>query len=468
MHACAASRPGECFCVFMNKGNSYDFWDELRLFEVLVVEHLESAVGHEYAWHLDAVGRLVVLEDGGDDAGQGEGRAVEGVAQLNLLVVGVTVAAVQAVGLIALKVRHGAYLEPAALGGAPGLEVVADGRGEAHVATAETEDVIGELQLLQQALYVGQHLLERLVRVLRGVDAYDLHLVELMQAVQAAHVLAVRAGLAAEAGRVGAALDGQVLLVEDHVAVDVGDRHLSRRDEVEVVKVGVVHLALLVGQLAGAQSAGLIHHVGRLYLQVAGLAGLIEEESLQRALEAGHLADIYWEAGAGDLHAEVEVHEVVFLQQVPVAQGVRTQLGLHAAFFHYHVVGCVLTLGHVIIGDVRDGEEHLGHVVLCLVHHLLEGLVVGLQLGNLFLYLGGFVFLAFFHQTADLLGQLVLLLLVRIELLLAFTTDLVIFQYLLNGLARTVEVLLLQTFDHTFSFLTDEFECKHIAVSLVI
>lgn len=65
--------PGNVFCVFMNKGNSYDLWDELRLFEVLVVEHLESAVGYEYARHLDAVGRLVVLEDGGDDAGQGEG-----------------------------------------------------------------------------------------------------------------------------------------------------------------------------------------------------------------------------------------------------------------------------------------------------------------------------------------------------------------------------------------------------------
>ena len=68
-----------------------------------------------------------------------------------------------------------------------------------------------------------------------------------MQAVQAAHVLAVGAGFAAETGGVGGHLDGEILLVEDHVAEDVRHRHLGRRDEVEIVHRGVVHLSLLVG-----------------------------------------------------------------------------------------------------------------------------------------------------------------------------------------------------------------------------
>ena len=45
---------------------------------------VEAQVGHQALGHEDAVGGLVVLEDGGHDARQGEGRAVEGVAELGL------------------------------------------------------------------------------------------------------------------------------------------------------------------------------------------------------------------------------------------------------------------------------------------------------------------------------------------------------------------------------------------------
>ena len=94
----------------------------------------------------------------------------------------------------------------------------------------------------------------------------------------------------------------------------------------------MVHLALLVGELARAQSAGLIDHEGRLHLGIARLAGLVEEEGLQRALEAGHLADIDGEARTGDLDAEVEIDEVELLQQIPVTKGAFGKIGLHAAW----------------------------------------------------------------------------------------------------------------------------------------
>ena len=45
---------------------------------------IEAQVGHQALGHEDAVGGLVVLEDGGHDARQGKGRAVEGVAELGL------------------------------------------------------------------------------------------------------------------------------------------------------------------------------------------------------------------------------------------------------------------------------------------------------------------------------------------------------------------------------------------------
>ena len=62
---------------------------------------------------------------------------------------------------------------------------------------------------------------------------------------QAAHVLAVAAGLAAETGRVGAVLDGQVGVGENHVAVKVRHGHFRRGDEVEVVGCDDVHLRFL-------------------------------------------------------------------------------------------------------------------------------------------------------------------------------------------------------------------------------
>ena len=69
----------------------------------------------------------------------------------------------QTICLIALEVRYGRNLKPTLLCGAPYLEVVADGRCEAHVTTAKTQDVVGEFELLKQALYMVEHLVERLV-----------------------------------------------------------------------------------------------------------------------------------------------------------------------------------------------------------------------------------------------------------------------------------------------------------------
>ena len=97
-----------------------------------------------------------------------------------------------------------------------------------------------------------QHLLVALFRVFRLVDAHNFNLRELMQTVQSTHVLAVAAGLAAEALCVCAVLDRQLCLVKNHVAVDIGDRNLGGGDEVEVVHLAVIHLSLLVRQLSRA------------------------------------------------------------------------------------------------------------------------------------------------------------------------------------------------------------------------
>ena len=138
------------------------------------------------------------------------------------------------------------------LGFAVDLEVIADSAGERLVAATEQKYAIGQLQLLEQTFHMLQHFLMTLFRVFGLVDAHDFHFRELMQAIQSTHVLAIAACFTTEALCVGTVLDGQLALVENHVAVDVRHRNLSSRDKVEVINLAMIHLAFLVGQLSCA------------------------------------------------------------------------------------------------------------------------------------------------------------------------------------------------------------------------
>lgn len=124
------------------------------LFKVFVVKHLKSAVGYKYLRYADSLRCLVILHDRGDDTRQGKGRAVQRMAQLYLLVVGMAIAAMQPVGLVAFEVGYRRYLEPSALCSTPCLEIITDRRGEAHVASAQAKNMVGEFQLDQQVLYM--------------------------------------------------------------------------------------------------------------------------------------------------------------------------------------------------------------------------------------------------------------------------------------------------------------------------
>ncbi len=295
---------------------------------VLAVYQLKTAVGYKALRHTDALGGLVVLQNRGHDARQGKGRTVQRVAELGLLVRRTAVTALQTVGLIGVEIGYRRYLQPALLSLGIYLEIVADGAGETLVAAAEQQNAVGELELLQQTFHMIQHLLVALLRVLGGVYADYLYLRELMQTVQTAHVLAVGTGLAAETLGVGAVLDGQVLLVEYHVAVYVGHGHLGGGNEVEVVHLAVVHLTFLVGQLAGTVAGSGVHHGGGHQFGIAGFPCLIEEEIDKSALQTGALADVYRKTGTGDFHTEVEVYQIVFFGKLPVGKlgGLQVQL----------------------------------------------------------------------------------------------------------------------------------------------
>ncbi len=161
--------------------------------------------------------------------------------------------------------------------------------------------------------------------------------------------------------------------------------------------------------MACTQSAGLVDHQRRLYLHKPGLLGLVEEEVDEGTLQTGTLAFVERESGAGHLVAQLEVDDVILGAEIPVGQRVGGQVGLVAEFGHHHIVGLALAHGH---GDMRCvGQAYQLFVEALLRRRLLlaEALLLSLELGGAGLGLLGLFAQPLFHQTANLLGNLVLL-----------------------------------------------------------
>ena len=426
----------------------------LALSSYLLVNFIKAEVRAQTLGHDDAVGRLVVLQQGGHDARQGQGRAVEGVAELHLAVL-VLEAQLHAVGLEGLEVGDRADLEPAFLRGTPHLEVEGHGRGEADVAAAELEDMVRQAQLVEQAAHMFLHLLEHIVTAVGMLDDDDFHLRELVQAVQSADILAVAAGLAAETLAVTHALDGQLLGVDHLATEDISDGYLSGGNHIEAVEGDGIHLALLVGQLAGAETRSLVDHQRRLNLQEAGVGGLVEEEVDEGALEAGTLALVEGKAGASHLVSQLKVDDIVLGAEVPVGKRVGGQVRLMAELGHHHVVGLALAAGHGDMGGVGQRDE-------LLVEFLLGGGLLGREFLTFcfhlstFRFLGlGLVLLALFHQHADFLGNLVRLGLHAVGLHLEGAALLVELQNLGDALFNILYILDLQSGNDFLSMILD-------------
>ena len=325
-----------------------------------------------------------------------------------------------------------------------------------------------------------QHLLVTLSRMLRCIDSDDLDLRELVQTVQTTHILTVRTGFATEALSVGTVLDGQILLVDDDIAIDIGNRYLGSRNQIEIIYLAVVHLALLIGQLACAVARILVHNRWRHDLLVAGLASLGEEEVDEGALQTGTQTAVNREAGTGNLYTQIEVDQVQVLGNLPVWQlGIRivrvdgpvTYLVLAQHTFlevglHYPVVLGTGTFRNLVVRNIRDLAEHGINLLLELSLLVVQLLVGALQGSYLSLSLFGLGFLAFFHQGSDALGKLVALGEVIVELLLSGTTLLILGNHGIDGLLSTIEVLLVQTGNYAIVLLGNQFQSKHIFIFL--
>ena len=294
------------------------------------------------------------------------------------------------------------------------------------------------------------------------VNAYKLHLVELMEAVQTSYVLAVRTCLTTETSRVSTSLNRKLLLIEDNVTEDVCYGHLSSRDEVEVVQLTLIHLCLLVRQLTCAVARSLVHYERRLYLQISALASLIKEECLERTLQTSHLSDVYWESGTCNLNAKVEVDKIEFLAEIPMAESVFRKIRNYATLLNHYVVAGILAFGYVVVRNVRNGAELCYKILLCLSLDFFQLFVGFLYIGHFCLYAISLFFLAFLHQTSNLCCHFLGFRKITVQFLLCLATTKVDGENFLDGFFGIREMLFVQSLDNTFSFLTDEFKCKHM------
>jgi hypothetical protein len=172
-------------------------------------------------------------------------------------------------------------------------------------------------EALQHRFCMAGQELELFRRARRLHEPHELHLVELVLPDQPAHVLAVRAGFAAEARRVSGVGDRKRSAVEDLVGVQVRDRDLRRGDQVEwaaiffrALAVRFEQIRLELRQLPGAAQRLGLDQDRRVDLAVSVLFRVqIEHEADDRPLEPGGRAIQHGKARSGELGGALEIDD---------------------------------------------------------------------------------------------------------------------------------------------------------------
>ena len=124
------------------------------------------------------------------------------------------------------------------LAGQPDFEVIALGRRKTDIASAKRHDAIGKVEFLQNDLGVMRQLLQRLVRFLWMDDLNEFDLVELVLPDHAPSVFAVASRFGPEARRMGSEPYRQLVSGDNLVANEIGERDLSRGDQIHARFVG--------------------------------------------------------------------------------------------------------------------------------------------------------------------------------------------------------------------------------------
>src|SRR2546427_2047687 len=139
---------------------------------------------------------------------------------------------------------HSARLEVFAVGAArnfeitplpwsPNFDVVSLRAGKAHITRAEQHDAIMQSERFQDSLGIVHHLFQFVIAAFGSDDFDQLHLVELMHSDHAARSDAGGTGLRPKAWTVGAVTNGQSILFQNLLAVNIRDWRFRGRQQIE-------------------------------------------------------------------------------------------------------------------------------------------------------------------------------------------------------------------------------------------
>ena len=184
-----------------------------------------------------------------------------------------------------------------------------------------------------------------------------------MEADQTSRVLSIGARLAAEAGRIGAVADGEHRRIENLVAVNVGDRHLSGRNQV-VIAIGELEQVLFeFRELPGRSQRFGIDDVGRHDFGVTALAVCVEHEINEGAIQPRAGAGDQRKPRAGDLRRAIEIEDAQGLAEVPVRLRLEIEAGLLTPRALHAIGAFIPTLGDAVMRYVRKVELEVLQIV---------------------------------------------------------------------------------------------------------
>src|SRR5262249_7916360 len=140
-------------------------------------------------------------------------------------------------------------------------------------------------------------------------------------------VLSVRAGFTPKTWCVGRVFERKRSTVEDLVAMEVRERHLRRRDEIQIPVAGNLEQILLeLRQLPRTGERRGIDQERRLHFAIAVFACVeIEHEIDQRAFESRARAAQNGEARAGHPRRALEIDDAERRAELPVRLGIEVE-----------------------------------------------------------------------------------------------------------------------------------------------
>ncbi len=195
------------------------------------------------------------------------------------------------------------------------------------------------------------------VRLLRFCEGDQLDFVELMQANEAPRVFTVRAGLTPEARRIGGVANGQRLLRQHFLSMQVCHGYFCGGDQEEFLIAYLKQVFLEFRQLPGPRHGRAIDEEGRQHLTISVLAGMpIEHVVDERAFESRPQARQHGKAGFRHTHGTIEVQNSKRLSEIPVRLGRSGECGGPAPSTHFYILVGILPGRHGLVREVGDAQ----------------------------------------------------------------------------------------------------------------